>query len=51
MKPSRVNHAKAIAASYVPPMFLIAASPAPATVECYIVATRVRIAIRSGLCM
>ena len=50
-KPSRVSHAKAIAASSVPPLFLLAASPAPATVEHSIVATRVRIAIRSGLCM
>ena len=44
-KPSRVNHAKAIVASSVPPLFLLAASPAPATVEHSIVATRVRIAI------
>ena len=50
-KPSRVNHAKAIAASSVPPLFLLTASPAPATVEHSIVATRVQIAIRSGLCM
>ena len=50
-KPSRVNHAKAIAASSVPPLFLLAASPAPATVEHSIVATKVRISIRSGLCM
>ena len=51
MKPSSVNHAKAIAASSVPPMFLLTASPAPATIEHSIVATRFRIAIRSGLCM
>ena len=50
-KPSRVNHAKTIAASSVQPLFLLAASPAPATVEHSIVATRVRITIRSGLCM
>ena len=50
-KPSRVNHAKAIAASSVPPSFLLAASPAPATVEHFFVATRIRIAMRSGLCM
>ena len=50
-KPSRVNHPKAIAASSVPPLFLLAASSAPATVEHSIVASRVQIAIRSGLCM
>ena len=50
-KPSRVNHAKAFAASSVLPLFLLAASPAPATVEHSIVVTRVRIAIQSGLCM
>ena len=50
-KSSRVNHAKAIAANSEPPLFLLAASPAPATVEHSIVVTRVRIAIRSGLCM
>ena len=38
-------------ASSVPPLFLLAASPAPATVEHSIVATRARIAMRSGLCM
>ena len=43
--------ALAIAASSVPPLFLLAASPATATVEHSIVATKVRIAIRSGLCM
>ena len=48
-KPSRVNHAKASAASSAPPLFLLAASSA--TVEHSIVATRVRIAIQSGLCM
>ena len=48
-KPSRVNHAKAITASSVPPLFLLAA--APATVEHSIVATRIQIAIQSGLCM
>ena len=42
-KPSRVSHAKAIAASSVPPLFLLAASPAPATVEHSIVVTMVRI--------
>ena len=50
-KPSRVNHAKAIAASSVPPLLLLAASPAPTTVEHSIVATRVRIAMRSRLCI
>ena len=48
---SRVNHAKAIAASSVPPLFLQAASPAPATVEHSIVVTRVQIAMPSGLCV
>ena len=51
MKPSKVSHAKAIAASSVPPLSLLAASPAPATTEHSIVATRVPIAIRSGQCM
>ena len=44
-KPTRINNANAIAASYIPPLLLLAASPAPATVEHSIVATRVRIAI------
>ena len=38
-KSFRVNHAKAIAASSVPPLRLLTASPAPATVEHSIVAT------------
>ena len=51
MKSSRVNHAKTIAASSAPPLFLLAASPAPATVEHSIVATCVQIVIRSWLRM
>ena len=47
----RLNHAKAIAFSSVPPLFLLTASPEQATVEHYIVLSRLRIAIRRGLCM
>ena len=51
MKPSRVSHAKTVATSSVPALLLLAASPTSATAEHSIVATRVRIAIRSRLCM
>ena len=47
-KPSRVNHAKAIAACSVPPLFLLAASPAPATEVHSIVATRVVLQCKVG---